>query len=136
VIVQITTANWPARRRFVVGIPTILVGLTVLVASAWTAPPSLALFLIAGSLTGIGASAIFRSSLGVVVSAASADDRAGALATFFTVGYVALSVPVLGLGVALEYLSPRVTLLVFALIVGAGILAAAPTLLRKPTTAR
>jgi MFS family permease len=136
VVVQIATAGWPARRRFVVGIPTILVGLTVLVASAWTAPPSLALFLTAGLLTGIGASAIFRSSLGVVVSTASADDRAGALATFFTVGYAALSLPVLGLGVALQYVSPRVALLVFALVVGAGILAAAPALLRKSTRAR
>jgi MFS family permease len=132
VIVQITTAAWPARRRLAAGIPTILAGLAVLVASAWTAPPSLALFLIAGLLTGTGASAIFRSSLGVVVSSAAADDRAGALATFLTVGYAALSLPVLGLGVALEYLSPRVTLLIFALVVGAGILAAAPTLLRRP----
>lgn len=133
---QITSATWPARRRFVVGIPTILVGLTVLVASACTAPPRLALFFTAGLVTGIGASAIFRSSLGVVVSTASPDYRAGALATFFTVGYAALALPVLGLGVALEYLSPRVTLLVFALSVGADILAAAPTVLRKPTTAR
>jgi len=132
VFVQITTAAWPARRRLAAGIPTILVGLAVLVASAWTAPPSLALFLAAGLLTGTGASAIFRSSLGIVVSAASAGDRAGALATFFTVGYAALSLPVLGLGVTLEYLSPRVTLLVFALVVGVGVLAAAPTLLRRP----
>jgi MFS family permease len=132
VIVQITTAAWPARRRLAAGIPTILVGLAVLVASAWTAPPSLALFLTGGLLTGMGASAIFRSSLGVVVSAASADDRAGSLATFFTVGYAALSLPVLGLGVTLQYLSPRVTLLVFALVVGAGVLAATPRLLHRP----
>ncbi len=136
VIVQITTAAWPARRRLAAGIPTILVGLAVLVASAWTAPPSLALFLAGGLLTGTGASAIFRSSLGIVVSAASAGDRAGALATFFTVGYAALSLPVLGLGVTLEYLSPRVTLLVFALVVGGGVLAAAPTLLRRPAAER
>ena len=136
VVVQITTAAWPARRRLAAGIPTIIVGLIVLVASAWTAPPSLALFLIAGLLTGAGASAIFRSSLGVVVSAASADDRAGVLATFFTVGYAALSLPVLGLGITLQYLSPQVTLLAFALVVGAGVLAAAPKLLRRPDGAR
>ena len=76
------------------------------------------------------------SSLGVAVATARADDRAGTLATFFTVGYAALSLPVLGLGVALQYLSPQVTLLVFALIVGAGVLAAAPTLLRRPGTER
>ena len=55
---------------------------------------------------------------------------AGALATFFVVGYAALSVPVLGRGIALQYLSPRVTLLIFGVVVGLGILAAAPTLLR------
>jgi len=39
---------------------------------------------------------------------------------------------VLGLGVTLQYLTPRTTLLLFAVIVGVGILAAAPTLLRRP----
>jgi len=41
-------------------------------------------------------------------------------------------VPVLGAGVALQYLSPRVTLLIFAAAVGLGILADAPSLLRRP----
>jgi hypothetical protein len=39
-------------------------------------------------------------------------------------------VPVLGLGLMLQHLSPRVTLLIFALAVGLGILAAAPVLVR------
>ena len=38
----------------------------------------------------------------------------------------------MGLGIALQYLSPQVTLLIFGLAVGVGILAAAPTLLRQP----
>jgi hypothetical protein len=42
---------------------------------------------------------------------------------------------VLGAGVALQYLSPRVTLLIFAAVVALGILAAAPSLLRDDTTA-
>ena len=58
-------------------------------------------------LTGIGASAIFRASLGVALATSRADERAGTLATFFNTGYAALSLPVLGLGVALQYLSPR-----------------------------
>ena len=131
VFVQITTAAWPARRLLAAGIPAILVGLAVLVASAWTAPPSLALFLAGGLLTGTGASAIFRQA-----SASSSRRRARrprrSARDLLHVGYAALSLPVLGLGVTLEYLSPRVTLLVFALVVGAGVLAAAPTLLRRP----
>jgi hypothetical protein len=43
-----------------------------------------------------------------------------------------VSLPVLGAGVALQYLSPRVTLLLFAAAVAAGILAAAPLLVRRP----
>jgi hypothetical protein len=37
-----------------------------------------------------------------VIATAGPDDRAGALATFFVVGYAALSLPVLGLGIGLS----------------------------------
>lgn len=76
-----------------------IVGLGVLVVSAWTSPPSLALFLIGGIVAGAGGGAIFRGSLTLVISASRPDDRAGALATFFTAGYAGISVPVLGLGI-------------------------------------
>jgi predicted MFS family arabinose efflux permease len=132
IVVQLTTSSWPAHRLLAAGVPTILLGLTVLVVSAWTSPPSLPLFLGGGVLSGMGASAIFRASLGVVIAGSRADERAGALATFFTAGYAAISLPVLGLGIALQFLSPRVTLLVFGIAVGLGVLAAAPTLLRRP----
>jgi len=132
IVVQTTTTTWSGHCLLSAGIPTIILGLGILVASAWTAPPSLALFLIGGVVTGLGASAIFRASLGVVIATSRADDRAGALAAFFVAGYAALSLPVLGLGIALQYLSPQVTLLIFGLAVGLGILAAAPTLLRQP----
>jgi MFS family permease len=134
VIVQVTTAKWPPHRLVAAGIPPIVLGLAVLVLSAWTAPPSLPLFLAGGVLTGLGASAIFRASLGVALATSRTDKRAGTLATFFTTGYAALSLPVLGLGIALQYVSPEVTLLIFALAVGLGVLAAAPALLRRPDT--
>jgi MFS family permease len=131
IVVQLTTSGWPAHRLLAAGVPTILLGLAVLVLSAWTAPPSLPLFLLGGVLSGMGASAIFRASLGTVIESSRPDERAGALATFFTAGYAAISLPVLGLGIALQFLSPRVTLLIFGVAVGLGVLAAAPTLLRR-----
>jgi MFS family permease len=136
IVVQITTANWSTYRLLGAGIPTIIVGLAILVSSAWTAAPNLAGFLIGGVVTGIGASAIFRASFNIVISTSRAEDRAGALATLFSAGHMALSLPVLGLGIALLYLSPKVTLLIFGLVVGLGILAAAPILLRKPDAHR
>jgi hypothetical protein len=44
-----TTTNWSGHRPLSAGIPTIILGLGILVASAWTAPPSLALFVLGGS---------------------------------------------------------------------------------------
>jgi hypothetical protein len=135
-VVQATTSRWPSRRLLAIGIPTIVVGLAILVGSAWTSPASLALFLLGGVVTSAGAAMIYRASLGVVIATARADDRAGALATLFVVGYAALSLPVLGLGIGLLYLSPKVTLLIFGVVVGMGIVAAAPALLREPATGR
>lgn len=125
-LVQTTTTHWPAQRLIAAGVIPTLLGLAVLVASAWTS--SLALFFIGAVIGGAGAGAIFRGSLVTAVSSADPTERAGALATYFTAGYVGVTVPVIGLGVALLYVSPQVALLAFALIVGAGILAAAPVL--------
>jgi MFS family permease len=132
VLVQTTTTHWPAHKLIAAGLAPLLVGLIVLVASAWTSPPSLALFLIGGTIAGLGSGAIIRGSLSLVISTASAADRAGPLASYFTAGYIGVSLPVLGAGVALEFLSFRVTLLIFAAAVGVGILAAAPLLVRRP----
>src|SRR4051812_27521585 len=136
VLVQSTTTRWPAHRLIAAGIAPLLIGLIVLVASAWTSPASLALFLAGGTIAGIGGGAIIRGSLTVVISSVGPAERAGALAAYFTAGYVGISLPVLGAGIALEYLSPRVTLLIFAAAVGIGILAAAPLLVRRPQLGR
>lgn len=131
VVVQTTTTRWPIRRLTATGIVMVISGLGVFVASAWTAPPSLVLFLIGGALVGGGIGGIFRGSLGVVISTSDPEDRAGPLATLFMAGYVGVSLPVLGIGVALQYFSPRVTLLAFGLAVAFGTVAAAPHLLRQ-----
>jgi hypothetical protein len=129
VVAQTTTLEWPVRRLVVTGIATLTVGLAVLVASAWV--PSLALFLLGGAVAGAGVGGIFRASLGIVISTSGPQDRAATLALFFVAGYAGVSLPVLGIGVALEFLSPQITLLTFGLAVGAGILAAAPVLVRE-----
>jgi hypothetical protein len=67
-----------------------------------------------------------------VIASSDAGKRAGALATLFTAGYAGVSLPVVGIGLVLQRLSPRVTLLLFGLAVGLGLLAAAPILLRRP----
>lgn len=65
-----------------------------------------------------------------MVSTSDPDSLAGALATFFNAGYAGVSLPVVGAGLALQHVSPRVTLLIFGLAVGLEILAAARALIR------
>ncbi len=81
-------------------------------------------------VAGAGIGALVRSSLTVVITISPSDDRAGALAAFFTAGYLGLTLPVVAIGVVLQHLSPRVTLLIFGAAVGLAVLAAAPTLVR------
>lgn len=76
---------------------------------------------------------MIRGCVTIVISAAKPDDRAGAVATLVTAGYAGVSIPVIGLGVVLQHLSPRVTLMIFALAVGLGILAAARILVQPAT---
>ena len=130
-LTQVTTRNWPLRRLLAVGIPVLILGLAVIVAAAWVRPPSLAFFLTGAALLGIGTGSIFRSTLSVVISTAPAGDRASALALFFVVGYIGLSLPVVGAGIALQYVSFKVILLTFAVVIAAGILLASRLLLRN-----
>ncbi|MFG1621928.1 MFS transporter [Kribbella sp. NPDC049227] len=130
-VTQVATRTWPLRRLLSLGIPVLLAGLGVIVTAAWVDPPSLAFFLTGAALVGVGAGSIFRSTLTVVISTAPANDRAAALALFFVVGYLGLSLPVVGAGIALQYVTFKVILLTFAAVVAVGILLASPLLLRN-----
>jgi MFS family permease len=127
-VVQITTSKWTVPRLLTLGVVLTLAGLAVLVFSTWITPPSLGLFLGGGAIVGGGSGAIFRGTLTMTVSASATNERASALASFFVAGYLGLSLPVVALGIVLQKISPKVTLLAFALVVGLAMLAAAPVL--------
>jgi MFS family permease len=130
---QLLTASWPSHKQAAFGVPPLLVGLALIVVSPWISPHglALALFLAGAVVDGIGQGAIFRASLALVISTSTPAARAGALATFFTVGYAGLSLPVIGLGVALQYMAPRIALLIFGVAIAAIVLAAAPVLTQR-----
>jgi hypothetical protein len=99
--------------------------------AAWLSTPSLAAFLVGGAVTGAGAGAMFKGSLGTVMMIADPEHRAESAAGVLLAGYLGLSVPAIGVGVALqEGASTKATLLAFALVVAAAIVASAPALLR------
>ncbi|MFF4755043.1 MFS transporter [Streptomyces sp. NPDC002514] len=99
------------------GTLVLIPGLALLAAGMWL--PSLAMFVIGGVLTGGGGGLAFRGALTAAGAAAPAESRAEALAFFFLGAYTGLSVPVVGLGIATQYVSTRVVMLVFVVLVGA-----------------
>jgi len=132
VVIQFLSLTWPTRTILASGTATLLLGVGVTVLAAWLSTPSLVAFLIGGALTGAGGGAIFKGSMGTVIMLAEPASRAEAVAGLLLAGYLGLSVPVIGVGIALQHVSTKSTLLGFAIVVAVGIAAAAPTLLRAP----
>ena len=112
------------------GMALMLLGLAATVTAVWLPAPSLALFIIGGAVTGAGGGAIFKGAVATVIRISPPESRAEALAGTYLAAFVGLSVPIVGAGVALaEGVSPRVTLLGFAIAVAIGIVASAIKLL-------
>jgi MFS family permease len=136
VVAQSGSADWSLRRLLAAGMTTMVSGLSLVVVAAWLSTPSLALFVAGGALTGAGAGALFKGALGTVVAIAPEDGRAEALAGLFLGGYIGLAVPIIGVGVSLQFTTPRVALLGFAIALAAMTAIAARTLFaddRRPT---
>lgn len=130
VAAQLATLTWTVRRELAGGMALMLLGLAMTVTAVWLSTPSLALFMIGGAVIGAGGGAIFKGAVGTVIRIARPESRAEALAGLFLSGFVGLSLPIVGAGVALAGgVSPRVTILGFAIAVAIGIVASAVRLL-------
>jgi MFS family permease len=103
--------------------PLLLIpGLALLITAIWV--PNLALFTVAGVITGAGAGLLFRAALTAAASAAPTGSRAEVLAGYFLGAYIGLSIPVVGLGIATEYAPARDVIGVFAALIAVTVLAA------------
>jgi MFS family permease len=130
VVAQLATRTWGVRRGLGAGMALMLAGLAVTVTAVWLSTPSLALFIIGGAVIGAGGGAIFKGAVGTVIRIARPESRAEALTGLYLAGFVGLSAPIVGAGVALASgASPRVTILGFAIAVSIGIAASAIKLL-------
>ena len=102
------------------GMRLMVVGPALLILSVWL--PSLPVFLVGGAVSGAGAGAMFKGSLGAVAAIAPPEQRAEALAGVFLAGYIGLTVPVIGLGLLTQELAADVSLTIFAALLIAGVI--------------
>ncbi len=75
---------------------------------------SLALVVVAGVIAGLGQGLSFRAGLHALGAGAPPDRRAAVASSFFTVAYLAISVPVIGVGVLAQAAGLRAAGLIFA----------------------
>ncbi len=104
-IAQIALGTASTATTLKVSVPVLLAGLALFTVGMWV--PSLPLFVIGGIVTGAGGGLVFRGSLVAAAGTAPPESRAEVLAGFFLGAYVGLSMPVIALGVATEYVAPR-----------------------------
>jgi MFS family permease len=130
-VTQVLAGKRSAAEVSIGGSAGMLAGLALLVVAVWLAQPSLALFLLGAVVLGAGAGALFRGAVATVGVLAPPERRAEALAGMFLAGYIGLSLPVVGLGLLTQDLSSRVSLLIFAVVLGAAALAATPFVARR-----
>jgi MFS family permease len=112
------------------GCVVLLAGVALVAASL--AVSSLALLVAGAVVAGAGQGLSFASGLGAVLTSAPPVARAEASSAFFVVAYVAISLPVVGVGVLGQLTSLRAAGLVFVAVVGVIALAVIALLRRGP----
>jgi MFS family permease len=135
VAAQFLTVTWPVTRDLEAGMGAMVIGVGLAVLAVWLRPPSLALFIAGGALIGAGSGAIFKGAVGTVMSISPPEHVAESLTGVFLAAYVGISLPVVGAGITLaRHVTPKVTILGFAIAVSVGIAASAVKLVGRTTT--
>jgi MFS family permease len=106
-----------SRAGLVAGCLTLIAGVGFLALSL--ADASLALLVIGGVIAGLGLGLGFRAGLTGVTAASPPDQRAGVASAFFVVAYIALALPVVGVGVVAQIAGLRTAGLLFTAVVAA-----------------
>jgi MFS family permease len=114
-LAQVALSQLALRQMLRIGRNLLIAGLGLLVAGMWL--PSLALFVVGAVVTGAGGGLVFRGALTVAGSTAPPGARAEVLAGYFLGAYIGLSVPVVALGIATQYIAARYAMLIFVVLV-------------------
>jgi MFS family permease len=126
---QLALQRVPERVALPLGCAKLIAGMGLL--ALGLAVSSLALLVVGGVAAGFGQGLSFRAALAGLNAGAPPGQRAEVASSFFVVAYVAISVPVIGVGVLAQSYSLRTAGLIFAGVVAALAAAALVLLLRR-----
>lgn len=130
---QVLASLTDRRRALLTGCVVLAVGAGCIVASLVVV--SLALLVVGAVVAGLGQGASFRSALTSIGNAAPAEHRAEVSSSFFVAIYVAISLPVIGVGALEQVVGLVAAGITFAVVVGVLALLAFASLVRhqEPT---
>ncbi|MEP4392233.1 MFS transporter, partial [Marinobacter sp.] len=106
----------PLRLRLPLGCASLMLGVIPIALGTYT--QSLALFIAGAVIAGMGQGISFRAGMGAIAAASPVREKAAVTSAFFVVAYIAISVPVIGLGLMASVTSLRTTGITFAAVMG------------------
>lgn len=104
-LTQIVGRALPTQHALIAGCAVLLAGVGVVIAGLLA--ESVALLFAGAAITGVGQGLSFSKGLAAVVTASPVDRRAEVTSTFFVVVYIAISLPIVGEGIAAAHLGLR-----------------------------
>ena len=120
-VAQIFAVRIPPRRAVALGCAILVAGMLILAAALHFS--SLPVLIASSVVSGIGQGISFSRGLAAVVECTPTECRASVSSAYFVVSYVAISIPVIGAGLAAQTWGLRNSGTIFAVVVG--VLAAA-----------
>lgn len=115
-IAQLASVRVAAPRALAVGCGVLVIGMVMLTLALQTS--SLWLLIAAAAVAGSGQGVSFGRGLAAVAAQTPADRRAEVSSTYFVVAYVAISLPVIGEGLAAQHWGLRAAGITFAVAIG------------------
>ena len=113
---QLMESRFPQAWQLPIGCAVVILGVGLVGAGIGLA--SLGVFLGGAVIVGLGQGIAFRAGLGMVTAASPKEQRGTVTSTFFFVAYVAISIPVVGIGLTARAIGLAPTGIGFAVLVG------------------
>ncbi|HZQ31059.1 MAG TPA: MFS transporter [Mycobacterium sp.] len=134
VIAQLVSGSVDANKAVAAGCAVLVVGMLIIAASLHVS--SITLLIVGAVVAGAGQGISFSRGLAAVTEQTPQERRAEVSSSYFVVAYVAISVPVIGEGLAVEAWGLKTAGIVFALGVSALAAVCLAVILRRETRAR